>query len=42
MTTGVSPRSGAGPLRLLFDAGTLIVEGLGEGDQPGLPGVKYD
>jgi superfamily II DNA or RNA helicase len=42
MTTGVSSRIGSGPLRLLFDAGTLIVKGLGEGDEPGLPGVRYD
>ncbi|MGZ3303179.1 MAG: hypothetical protein ACXWO3_19135 [Isosphaeraceae bacterium] len=43
MTTGVSPRNVANPpLRLAFDAGTLIVEGLAEGDEPGLPGVKYD
>ena len=43
MTTGVSPRNVANPpLRLVFDAGTLIVEGLAEGDEPGLPGVKYD
>jgi superfamily II DNA or RNA helicase len=30
------------PLRLVFDQGTLIVEGPREGDDPGLPGVKYD
>ncbi len=30
------------PLRLAFDAGTLIVEGLPEADEPGLPGVKFD
>ena len=43
MTTGNSPRNVANPpLRLAFDAGTLIVEGLAEGDEPGLPGVKYD
>jgi superfamily II DNA or RNA helicase len=29
-------------LRLIFDAGTLIVEGLHDEEQPGLPGVKYD
>ncbi len=29
-------------LRLVFDAGTLIVEGLAEGDEPGLPGIQYD
>jgi hypothetical protein len=42
MTPSVSSGNGANPLRLLFDAGTLIVDGLGEGDEPGLPGVKYD
>ena len=30
------------PLRLVFDEGTLIVEGLRENDDHGLPGVKYD
>ena len=29
-------------LRLAFDAGTLVVEGLPEADEPGLPGVKFD
>src|SRR5438045_3773441 len=29
-------------LRLVFDEGTLIVEGLREEDEPGLPGVKYE
>ena len=29
-------------MRLVFDEGTLIVEGLREGEDPGLPGVKYD
>jgi superfamily II DNA or RNA helicase len=42
MTTGVSTDSGRGSLRLRFDAGTLIVEGLSEGDDRGLPGVKFD
>ena len=43
MTTSVPSRNVATPqLRLIFDAGTLIVEGLAEGDDPGLPGVKYD
>ena len=42
MTTGISSGNGSGPLRLLFDAGTLIVEGLDEGDDRGLPGIKYD
>ena len=43
MTTSVSPPNVANPpLRLVFDAGTLIVEGLALGDEPGLPGVKYD
>ena len=30
------------PLRLLFDAGTLVVEGLREDDERSLPGVKFD
>src|SRR5262249_23109546 len=30
------------PLRLVFDAGTLIVEGAPEDEELGLPGVKYD
>jgi superfamily II DNA or RNA helicase len=30
------------PVRLGFDAGTLVIEGLHEEDEPGLPGVKYD
>ncbi len=43
MTTSDSSRNVANPhLRLVFDAGTLIVEGLAEGDELGLPGVMYD
>jgi superfamily II DNA or RNA helicase len=38
---GTSPSAGT-PLRLVFDQGTLIVEGPREEDDPGLPGVKYD
>jgi superfamily II DNA or RNA helicase len=30
------------PLRLTFDEGTLVVEGLPEGDTGGLPGIKAD
>jgi superfamily II DNA or RNA helicase len=30
------------PLRLLFDGGTLVVEGLRTDEDPDLPGVKYD
>jgi superfamily II DNA or RNA helicase len=30
------------PLRLSFDGGTLVVEGLHSDDDAGLPGVKYD
>jgi len=30
------------PLRLLFDAGTLVVEGPHVEDEPNLPGVKFD
>jgi superfamily II DNA or RNA helicase len=42
MTTGVSPRNGRERLRLVFDAGTLIVEGPKQDEDPSLPGVKYD
>jgi superfamily II DNA or RNA helicase len=43
MESAVDPTNGqAQPLRLLFDAGTLIVEGLDPEQEPGLPGVKYD
>src|SRR4051794_40369848 len=28
--------------RLLFDEGTILVEGLAEGEDLGLPGVKFD
>ncbi len=31
-----------GPLRLSFEQGTLLVEGLPEGDTLGLPGLKFD
>ncbi len=46
-TVGESPNGqatapGNRPLRLVFDAGTLVVEGPREGEEPGLPGVKYD
>lgn len=30
------------PLRLVFDGGTVLVEGLPEGDSRGLPGVRFD
>jgi superfamily II DNA or RNA helicase len=40
---GESPNGhSAQPLRLAFDAGTLVVEGLREDEEHGLPGVKYD
>ncbi|MGC8644472.1 MAG: DEAD/DEAH box helicase family protein [Isosphaeraceae bacterium] len=42
MTAGVPTGNGSIPLRLLFDAGTLVVEGLSEGDDRGLPGIKFD
>ncbi len=32
----------ARPLRLLFDRGTVVVEGLAEDEEAGLPGVQYD
>ena len=39
---GQATAPGDRPLRLVFDAGTLVVEGLREDDEPGLPGVKFD
>ncbi|MDR3632541.1 MAG: DEAD/DEAH box helicase family protein [Isosphaeraceae bacterium] len=36
------PQGHARPLRLTFDQGTLVVEGLPEGEEPNLPGVKFD
>jgi superfamily II DNA or RNA helicase len=42
MTSNARSQTGEPTLRLLFDAGTLIIEGPGEGDDPGLPGVQYD
>ncbi|APW61332.1 DEAD/DEAH box helicase family protein [Paludisphaera borealis] len=42
MSTGDSNQSEPRPLRLVFDRGTVVVEGPKEGDDPGLPGVKFD
>jgi superfamily II DNA or RNA helicase len=43
MNTGAATANGHGPsMRLLFDSGTLIVEGLTSDQDPNLPGVKYD
>jgi superfamily II DNA or RNA helicase len=42
MARSARSQTGEPALRLVYDAGTLIVEGPGEGDDPGLPGVKYD
>ncbi len=43
MGTAVDATSGQSqPLRLLFDAGTLVVEGPRADDEPSLPGVKFD
>src|SRR4051812_11844106 len=46
MSTGDSnqavPEPEARPLRLVFDRGTVIVEVPTAGDDPGLPGVKFD
>src|SRR5262249_10669275 len=39
---GDSKGSASSPMRLLFDAGTLVVEGLPAEPDPGLPGVKFD
>jgi superfamily II DNA or RNA helicase len=40
-TTSSEPASTA-KLRLVFEEGTLLIEGLSEGDAPGLPGVQFD
>ena len=37
-----APNGQATPLRLLFDAGTLVIEGPTQGDEPNLPGVRFD
>ncbi len=43
MSAAVENTNGqSSPLRLLFDAGTLIVEGSEAGEEPGLPGVRFD
>ena len=34
--------NGSPKLRLLFDEGTILVEGLPEGDAQGLPGIQFD
>jgi len=41
MTTAAATETAA-PVRLGFDEGTILIEGLAEGDDRGLPGVKYD
>ncbi|MHB1560911.1 MAG: DEAD/DEAH box helicase [Isosphaeraceae bacterium] len=41
-TNGNAATASIGPLRLVFEAGTLIVEGLSEGDDSPPPGLKYD
>ncbi len=43
MSAAALPTNGQNsPLRLLFDAGTLVVEGPAPGEQPNLPGVRFD
>jgi superfamily II DNA or RNA helicase len=42
MSAASMAENGPRPLRLTFDAGTLVVEGLAEGEEPGLPGLRYD
>jgi len=42
MSTGDASLGEPRPLRLVFDRGTLVVEGPREGEESGLPGVKYD
>jgi superfamily II DNA or RNA helicase len=39
---GETPPGGSTPLRLAFDAGTIVVEGIPEGGESTLPGVKFD
>ena len=39
---GQATAPGHRPLRLVFDEGTLVVEGPREDEELGLPGVKYD
>ncbi len=42
-TLGESPNGHAiEPVRLIFDEGSLVVEGLREDEAHGLPGLKYD
>ena len=41
VATNVNDQAPA-PLRLSFEGGTLLVEGLPEGPEPDLPGVKFD
>ena len=41
-TNGHAATADHPPLRLVFDEGTLIVEGPREGEELGLPGVRYD
>ena len=38
----MSQVNAAGTLRLAFDEGTVLVEGLTEGEDPGVPGVQFD
>ena len=43
MSAAKNPTNGqSSPLRLVFDAGTLIVEGPEAGEDPSLPGVRFD
>ena len=43
MSAAADPTNGqTPPLRLLFDAGTLVVEGPSADEEPNLPGVKFD
>lgn len=39
--TSTTPNGGH-PIRLTFDQGTLVIDGLPEGEEPDLPGVKFD
>ena len=43
MSESVATTKGASPeLRLSFDQGTIVVDGLPEGEEPSLPGLTFD
>src|SRR5438105_1178368 len=42
MSQTTTPPADGPPLRITFEEGTLLVEGLPAGDSLGLPGLKFD